>query len=123
MPLAEDIISARYSIQGYDSGEITINTTRYTTSLILSPSEIISPWPVDSVNELQPSHLADVYNLKPDIVLLGTGEKQIFPDIEIMGSFAQKGLGLEVMNTGALCRTFNILVAEDRNVVAAVILN
>jgi len=62
-----------------------------------------------------------VFELKPDLVLLGTGDKQIFPDIEILGYFAQQGVGVEVMNTGALCRTFNILVAEDRHVVAAII--
>jgi uncharacterized protein len=62
-----------------------------------------------------------VFSLEPDVVLLGTGERQIFPGIEILSVFAEKGLGVEVMNTGALCRTFNILVAEDRNVAAAII--
>lgn len=122
MPLAEDIISARYSIQAYDSGQITINETCYANSLILSPNQIISPWPVESLQQLQSDHLQSIFELQPDVVLLGTGDRQIFPDVSILGSFAQNGLGVEVMNTGALCRTFNILVAEDRNVVAAVIL-
>ena len=121
MPLAEDIITARYSIQAYDRGQITINETRYTSSLILSPEQLISPWPVESVEQLNGDHLDDVIKLQPDVVLLGTGEKQQFPDASIFAVFARLQLGLEVMNNGALCRTFNILVAEDRNVVAAVI--
>lgn len=121
MPLAEDIISGRNSIQAYELGQITVNEKIYTESLLLSPNDIISPWPVTSLNELCTEHLDRVIELKPDVVLLGTGEKQIFPSIEILGYFADRSLGIEVMSTGALCRTFNILVAEDRQVVAAVI--
>lgn len=123
MPLAEDIITARYSIQAYDSGQITINETLYSNSLVLSPNQIISPWPVESLQQLKADHLDSIFELQPDVVLLGTGDRQIFPDMSLLGAFAQKGLGVEVMNTGALCRTFNILVAEDRNVVAALILS
>jgi uncharacterized protein len=122
MPLAEDIITSRYSIQGYDTNQITVNERVYTQSLILSPDQMVSSWPVDSVTALQPQHLDSIFEMKPDVILLGTGEKQIFPDISILGYFAAKGFGVEVMNTGALCRTFNILVAEDRHVVAAIIL-
>ena len=122
MPLAEDIITSRYSIQGYDTDQITVNERTYTQSLILSPNQMITPWPVDSVTALKTQHLHAIFEMHPDVILLGTGEKQIFPDINILGYFASRGFGVEVMNTGALCRTFNILVAEDRHVVAAIIL-
>jgi uncharacterized protein len=121
MPLAQDIITGRNSIQAYDAGQITINERVYTDSLVLSPNEIISPWPVDSLHALKTEHLDCVFNFKPDVVLLGTGEKQIFPQVELIGFFAEQGIGVEIMNNGALCRTFNILVAEDRQVVAAII--
>ena len=55
-------------------------------------------------------------------MLLGTGEQQLFPEAQIYALFGQQGIGLEVMDNGALCRTFNILVAEDRAVTAAIIL-
>ena len=61
--------------------------------------------------------------LNPDVVLLGTGDNQIFPEARVFGLFGQKGIGLEVMNNAALCRTFNILVAEDREVVTAIIIS
>ena len=121
MPLAEDHITSRYSIQGYEPGQITINDQVHTESLVLSPEQIFTPWLVNSVDDLLPENLSCIFALKPDVILLGTGEKQIFPSIEILGYFAQQGVGVEVMNTGALCRTFNILIAEDRHVVAAVI--
>lgn len=121
MPLIEDAISSRYSIQAYDIGQITVNEKVYYESLVLSAELIISPWPVTSLSQLQAQHLQFIITLQPDVLLLGTGEKQIFPDFSILGQFAEQGIGVEVMNTGALCRTFNILVAEDRNVVAAVI--
>jgi uncharacterized protein len=121
MPLAEEIISGRNSIQAYDPGQVTINERIYSQSLILSASEVISPWPVEAVDQLTEQHLQLIKDQNPEVILLGTGEKQIFPDIEIFGYFAQLGIGMEVMNNGAACRTFNILVAEDRQVVAAII--
>ena len=123
MPLSEDIIRSRYSFQGYDRDHVSINDRKYFSSLLLSADQLISPWPVPSIEHLQPVHLQAIFDLKPDVVLLGTGEQQVFPAVDIIGEFARQGLGLEVMDTGALCRTFNILVAEDRNVVAAVILS
>ncbi len=122
MPLAEELITGRNSIQAYQSDQITINERNYPQSLILSATEIISPWPVTHIDELNPGHLQAIVDQKPEVVLLGTGDKQLFPDIEIIAYFAQLGLGLEVMNTGAACRTFNILVAENRQVVAGIIL-
>lgn len=121
MPLAEEIITGRNSIQAYQPGQITINERIYTESLILSARQILTPWPVTQVDALNTQHLQSVVALNPEVVLLGTGERQQFPDMEIIGFFAQQGLGVEVMNNGALCRTFNILVAEDRQVVAAII--
>lgn len=121
MPLAEDIITSAYSIQAYDQQQVTINERRYEDSLVVTPERIIHPWPVTSIDDLSEQHCAEIFALKPDVVLLGTGDRQIFPDVSIIALFASQGLGLEVMNTGALCRTFNILVAEGRQAAAAII--
>jgi len=123
MPLAEDKITSRYSISAYNPGEIIVNQTAYRESLILSPQTILCPWPVLSIDELNESNLQPVLDMNPYVVLLGTGVHQIFPDSRIVAFFGQRGIGLEVMSNGALCRTFNILVAEDREVVAAIIQN
>jgi uncharacterized protein len=121
MPLAEDRITSRYSISAYTLNDITVNQKLYQQSLILSPEVLINPSPINSVDDLNEHTLQSVLDLNPDVVLLGTGEKQIFPEPRIFGLLGEKGIGLEVMNTGALCRTFNILVAEDRDVVAIII--
>lgn len=83
---------------------------------------MVCPWPVVSPAELDQENLDAVLQMKPDVVLLGTGNRQQFPHAQIFALFGQRGIGLEVMDNGALCRTFNILVAEDRAVVAAVML-
>ena len=78
---------------------------------------------VTSLAGLDIDSLAPVFASRPAVVLLGTGERQQFPDARIFGLFGERGIGLEVMDNGALCRTFNILVAEDRAVTAAIIID
>jgi len=121
MPLAEEKITSRYSISAYTSNDITVNEKQYQQSLILAPNKLISPSPINSLDDLNEHTLQTVLDLNPDVVLLGTGVKQIFPEPRIFALLGEKGIGMEVMNTGALCRTFNILVAEDRDVVAVII--
>ncbi|MDZ4731461.1 MAG: Mth938-like domain-containing protein [Xanthomonadales bacterium] len=91
----------------------------YAKSLLLSANQLVSDWPVQQFDELQVSHLETIFQLQPDLVLLGTGSKQRFPVAEFMMEFYQRGIGIEVMATAPACRTFNVLVAESRRVVAA----
>ncbi len=121
MPLIEDQIDARYSIQAYDRASVTINERRYRGSLVLSADRLIEDWPARALEDLDDGTLACVFEQLPDVVLLGTGERQRFPPAPVLRLFAERQLGLEVMDTGALCRTFNILVAEGRRVVALIL--
>jgi len=123
MPLAEDIITSRHRITAYDVDTISVNDDIYRQSLVMTADSILCPWPVSSLQHLDPENLAPIFESKPTVVLLGTGERQMFPDAKIFALFGEQGIGLEVMDNGALCRTFNILVAEDRDVTAAIILN
>ena len=79
-------------------------------------------WPVSSVNELEVQHFEEIIARSPDIVLLGTGQQQKFPSVELRRSLVQAQLNLEIMDTAAACRTYNLLVAEGRDVAAAVII-
>jgi uncharacterized protein len=121
MPLIEDQIDARYSIQAYDRESVTINERRHVGSLVLSADEMITNWPASRVEDLDARMLEPVFGMMPEVVLLGTGERQQFPPPGVRRLFAERQLGLEVMDTGALCRTFNILVAEGRRVVAMIL--
>ena len=123
MPLAEDIVTSRYRLSAYSSDSVTVNETVYRDSLLLTASELRSPWPVSDLEQLDAASLAPVFDLAPEVVLLGTGMQQRFPGARVFALFGERGIGLEVMDNGALCRTFNILIAEDRAVAAAILIS
>jgi len=91
-------------------------------SFMLNTQQVIEPWPVKSINELNNDLLAPIFALSPEVVLLGTGSTMLFPAQAIIAEFLGRGIGCEVMNNSAASRTFNLLAAEGRNVVAAFIL-
>ena len=122
MPLAEDIVTSQHRITSYGDDSVSINEAVYTQSLVLTAESLHCPWPVTALDQLDDTTLAPIFESGPAVVLLGTGLRQQFPDPRIYGLFGERGIGLEVMDNGALCRTFNILVAEDRAVTAAIIL-
>ena len=102
---------------GIRVGEISIGR-----SVVMSASKLILDWPVSSVQSLDLGALAPALELQPEVLLLGTGERIRFPEPALFATLAARGIGLEVMDTAAACRTFNILVNEERPVVAALIL-
>lgn len=107
---------------GYGDGYVMINKVRHAHNLIVFPDEIIEQWPVQSAAALDIEHFDAVLPRKPEIILLGTGTKLRFPDYSLMAKILQTGIGFEVMDTQASCRTYNILVEEGRHVAAAIIL-
>lgn len=107
---------------GYGEGYVIINQTRHEENLIVLPDQIIEQWPVESVEQLCQEHFDCLLPHQPEIVLLGTGKYLTFPDHALMAKIIQSGIGIEVMDTQAACRTYNILVEEDRQVAAAIIL-
>jgi len=118
MKFAEDHNILNYKITGYDSAGVEINGRMFKQSFILSPMQLISDWQPQDLSSLTIEDFADLYEMKPEVIILGTGEKQVFPDREILKFLVQNRIGYEIMNTQAACRTFNIIMAEDRNVVA-----
>jgi len=122
MPLAEDIVTSRHRITSYSEDSVSINDAVYRQSLVMTADSLLCPWQVKTLEQLCAELLAPIFDSKPAVVLLGTGPKQQFPEARIFALFGEKGIGLEVMDNGALCRTFNILVAEDRAVTAAILL-
>lgn len=123
MKFAEDHNSARYKISAYDNDSIAINGELHNSSLVLSPMELITDWTPQSYSQLEADHLEAFYQLKAEIIILGTGSKQIFPPAPILRRLVEGKIGYEVMDTQAACRTFNILMAEGRNVVAGLFLS
>jgi uncharacterized protein len=91
-------------------------------SFLLAPDRAIENWPVDSAGMLDASHVAAILALQPELVILGTGERQVFPAAAFMAGFLREGVGIEVMDNAAAARTYNLLAGEGRRVVAGFML-
>lgn len=105
---------------GYGEDYVLINGKRFEGSLIVLPGKI-EPWKEGGVETLTAEDFARLAALGVEIVLLGTGKQQRFPSPALATVLPAAGIGLEVMDNGAACRTYNILVAEGREVAAALI--
>ena len=106
---------------GYGSGYVKVNGQRYERSLVVTPKRIIEDWPASRFEHLSTSHFEFLLALNPEIVLLGTGAMLRFPSPALSRCLTAARIGLEVMDTNAACRTYNILMAESRRVLAALI--
>jgi uncharacterized protein len=118
MRFTQDPSSVRNLIRSYAPGEIKINDQIFHHPLIVAPTSIAPGPAVSDAGELTAAHTADIVALAPELVLVGTGPRQVFPAAEFGAQFLRAGIGFEVMDTGAACRTFNVLAAEQRRVVA-----
>lgn len=107
---------------GYGPDYVAVNQAHYQASLIVLPDRIIEAWPPDSYEALSAAHFESILALAPEIVLLGTGNALRFPHPRLSEALIRAGIGLEVMDTPAACRTYNILASEGRKVAAALIL-
>lgn len=105
---------------GYGDGYVEVNGRRMTASLIATADQLLD-WDVASAAALAEAHVAAILALKPGIVLFGSGKAFAFPDPAVLMSLHQARIGVEVMDTRAACRTYNILLGEDRDVLAALI--
>lgn len=122
MQLMRHIAEGQYEIRAVEPGRIRIEDEHYTRSLVVSPERLVPDWPPRSVDELEDSHLKTLLDLKPEVVLIGTGDTTRFPAARVFAAFQSRGIGLEVMDTAAACRTYNVLVSERRRVVAGLML-
>ena len=122
MKLHLDPATAKNAITGYGEGYVMVNRQRFERSLVVLPDRIIADWPATTFEALAPAHLAALAGLDREIILLGTGARLRFPRPEIMQSLMRSGVGVEVMDVQAACRTYNILLAEDRRVAAALLI-
>ena len=109
-------------IRAYSALEIVIGEHHLSSSCLVTADTLIAEWPAQTVEELQLDQLEAIFELRPELVLFGTGPRQKFVPAAIRGAFGTKGIGTESMDLGAACRTFNILVHEERRVAALLFL-
>jgi uncharacterized protein len=118
MRFAQDSASGINLIRAYGNGEIRVNENVYRGALILSATTVIVDANIQNLDDLMDLGVARTLALEPELVLLGTGARQIFPAASFGAQFLRAGIGFEVMDTSAACRTFNVLVGEQRRVAA-----
>ena len=108
-------------IRSFKPGELRLSEHTFENHVILSASKIIRDWKPAAFSELSIADFEPAIALDPEIILFGTGERQRFPDNALMTEIMRQGIAFEVMDTAAACRTFNVLVSEFREVVAALL--
>ncbi len=136
-----------YGIYAYGKGEITVTIPRalepdpppiheenveqlhvpirretLRRSLIIMPDELIRDWEPQSFEMLRQTHFAMLADLDLELILFGSGNTLRWPDNALLTPLIEKGVGLEVMDTGAACRTYNILQADQRRFAAALLM-
>ena len=122
MKIEREQAEGKNMFTGYGEGYVEVNRARHTASLVVSASRVLTDWPARSLEALGADHFAAILELRPEILLLGTGATFRFPEPARLAPLYRAGFGVEVMDTPAACRTYNILLGEGRNVVAAIIL-
>ena len=103
-------------------GYVSVNGTRYEHSVIVCGREVITDWAPNGFEGLTANQFESLAHQDAEIILFGSGERQRFPSPELLKSLITKGIGLEVMDTKAACRTYNILVAEGRKVACGILI-
>jgi len=108
------------TITAYDDDYVKVNGARHDSSVIVTPSDV-KKWSAADFEHLNEQDFAALADLGADIVLLGTGPRQRFPHPKLTAPLGAARIGLEVMDLKAACRTYNILVAEERKVALALV--
>jgi uncharacterized protein len=114
-------LSGSNAFTGYGEGYVMVNRQRYEHNLVVLPDRIVTDWQAAGFDQLSAADFARLAELAPEIVLLGTGSRLRFPRPELTRALYEARIGLEVMDIQAACRTYNILAAEERKVVAALL--
>ncbi len=108
---------------GYGEGYVMVNRQRHERSLVVLRDRLVNDWRPAGFDELEAGDFARLAELKPEIVLLGTGARLRFPRPELTRALIDARIGFEVMDVQAACRTYNFLAAEERVVAAALLFN
>ena len=101
---------------------VTVVDRDFHKSILLTPEQVIEDWTVTDASRLTLDDVEKIVALNPEVVLLGTGERQVFPPAEVMAAFLRRGIGVEAMTNGSAARTYSLLAGEGRRVAAAFIL-
>jgi uncharacterized protein len=106
----------------HGTGYVAVNGERFERAIVVTPERVLTDWPAQDFSGLNEGHFEYLRALKPEVLILGTGVKLRFPAPRLYRTLSEAHIGVECMDTAAACRTYNILMAEGRKVVAAILL-
>jgi uncharacterized protein len=112
--------SALNTFSGYGEGFVMVNGQRHEQNIVVTPEQLL-PWNAQSFDSLKEEDFQSILELAPEILLIGTGARQRFPHPKLTRALAARRIGVEAMDLQAACRTYNILMAEERRVAAALL--
>ncbi len=122
MELHRDTNPATYQITAYQPGKICINHSPFIHSMLIHPTQSHAAWRPQSVDELTTRDIEQCISFQPEIILIGTGERHQQLSHSLLAPLYEARIGIEVMHSLAACKTFALLSSDQRNVLAAVII-
>jgi uncharacterized protein len=122
MQLSHDLPEGYLFFRNCAPDAVTVVDRVLTRSFLLAPDRLVEDWPVTKSDEFDLASIEAIVALEPEVVLLGTGTRQVFPPREALAALLARRIGVEVMTNAAACRTYNLLAGEGRRVIAAVML-
>ena len=121
MKLQADRIAGQNAIARHGPGGVMVNGTEHRASVVVPWQGEVVVWPVHAFADLLPEHFAQLAALGPELVIFGSGARLRFPPAALLRPLIERGIGVETMDTAAACRTYNVLLAEGRSVLAALL--
>ena len=118
MQLAEERHEGIYLVRGLSSDGIHIGDQVFVSSVVITPEQVLADFSPNHLRDVDQQCVAELLTLSPEVVLIGTGERQQLPPPALMAAFLSRGIGLEAMDSRAAARTYNLLAGEGRRVVA-----
>ncbi len=122
MKLQPDKQPSLNTVSAYGPDYIEINAQRYTQSLLLSPESPVIEWSCTRFEDIKTEDFEQIAKLAPAVVIFGSGQRIRFPQAALIAPLIARNIGLETMDLQAACRTYNVLMAEGRKVVAALLI-
>lgn len=119
---SQDPNQSAFTINRYHSGEVIVNNTAHQKNLVIF-KDSLEDWPVTSLEQLDTDALQILLDKKPELIVIGTGEKHLFPSRELVTQAGLAGVGLEFMSSEQACRTYNLLASDGREALLALILS
>jgi len=110
------------AVKNYQPGMVKVNNMTFTSSFFMTQKNYQENWPCHTIDSLNEGLIDQLLAEKPEVIILGTGESQTFPEPKLFAYCPSQGVGLEVMANDAACRTYDVLTTEDRDIVLALIM-